>query len=197
MRSSVPHFPSLAPPNHPPTVYLYGEWAVLCCAPWRGQKLSAFALSGGTCELALCSGRHGKRGEGCGTSWVIRWAPGSGEGGRLLMASITFFPICLSLFFPCALSVSSLLIRSPNPPAFTVEKTRHSGIWGVRGCTHKFGILHTLGSLVGGGRGGGGKSTQTCSRQVWVRTTQGWFRGGGRGSFKKREIIPPHPHPHG
>lgn len=72
------------------------------------------------------------------------------------MASITFFSMCLSLFFPFALSVSSLLIPSPNPPAFTVEKpdTQVSGASGAAhissvSCTHS---AHLVG---GGGRGEG------------------------------------------
>lgn len=111
-----------------------GERAVLCFAPWRGQKLSVSAHSGGTCTLALCSGRRGEGvGEAGGTSWGVCWATGAGERGPPLAGLHNLFSVCLSLFFPFALSVSSLLIRSPNPPAFTVEKpdTQVSGASGL------------------------------------------------------------------
>lgn len=111
-----------------------GERAVLCFAPWRGQKLSVFAHSGGTCALALCSGRREEcGGEGGGTSRGACWVPGAGERRPPLVGLHNLFSVCLSLFFPFALSVSSLLIRSPNPPAFTVEKpdTQVSGAPGL------------------------------------------------------------------
>lgn len=82
----------------------------------------------------------------------MSWAPGAGERGPPLAGLHNLFSVCLSLFFPFALSVSSLLIRSPNPPAFTVEKP-DTQVSGASGATHiKVDILHTLSSPgVGGG----------------------------------------------
>lgn len=132
MCSSVPQFPSPAPPNYPPTVYLYwGTGCLVFCAMARA-KTFVFAHSGGTCALALCSGRREKCGEGGGASWVICWATGRGEKGRLPLASRNLFSVCLSLFFPFALSVSSLLIRSPNPPLRLKKQTlRYLGRQGL------------------------------------------------------------------
>ena len=68
------------------------------------------------------------------------------------------FSVCLSLFSPFALSVSSLLIRSPNPPAFTVEKpdTQVSGASGAARRNSVF-CTHTLPTWRGMEGGGGEK----------------------------------------
>lgn len=143
IRSSAPRPPPLAPQVTRRLCTRTGERAVLWFAPWRGQKLSVFAHSGGTCALALCSGRREEcAGEGGGTSRGACWVPGAGERRPPLVGLRNLFSVCLSLFFPFALSVSSLLIRSPNPPAFTVEKpdTQVSGAPGlhteVQYCAH-------------------------------------------------------------
>lgn len=102
-----------------------------------GKNFPCFAHSGGTCARALCSGQREKcGGEGGGTSRGVCWAAGAGERGPPLAGLHNLFSVCLSLFFPFALSVSSLLIRSPNPPAFTVEKpdTQVSGASGLHTC---------------------------------------------------------------
>lgn len=80
-------------------------------------------------------------------------ATGWGEGPPPSGLHNRFFPVCLSLFFPLALSVSSLLIRSPNPPAFTVEKP-DTQVSGASGAAHASPALcpHSA-HLVGGAEG--------------------------------------------
>lgn len=98
--SSVPQSPSLAPPNYPPTVYLYrGTGCLVLCAMARG-KLSVFAHSAVPVSWRCAAGGADNAETGGGTSWVMCRAPGSRERGRLPLAAITFFfPVCLSLFF--------------------------------------------------------------------------------------------------
>lgn len=63
-----------------------------------------------------------------------------------------FFYMSFSLFFfPFALSVSSLLIPSPNPPVFTVEKP-DTQVSGASGAAHISSVFCTHSAhLVGGG----------------------------------------------
>lgn len=159
-----------------------GEWAVLCCAPLRGRKLCVFAtLRGYLCAGALQRQRE-NCGEGSGRCWG-HW-PGGGRGPPPAGLH-NLFSVCLSLslFFPLALSVSSLLIRSPNPPAFSVEKpdTQVSGASGAVRinsvfCTH----LAHLGGVEDGGRRRKKTTTHlTCCRQVWIPNHAGPLPGAG------------------
>lgn len=149
-----------------------------------GKKLSVFAYSGGSCELALCSGRRDK----CGEKVVGRlghrlghWLGGS--GGRLPPASITVFSVCLSLFFPFALSVSSLLIRSPNSPAFTVEKP-DTQVSGASGAAHMSSVFCTRSAHLVGGDGRLRGRQQPAVKQVWIPNHTGLVpRGVGVAMF--------------
>lgn len=165
-----PQFPSPAPQLPADCVLVAGNG--LSCVVRHGEAKLSCPHTGGAREPALRAG--GRRAGGGGTSRDARTALGEGPPA----GSITFFSVCLSLFFPFALSVSSLLIRSPNPPAFTVEKP-DTQVSGAPGRTQEPGTRTRSAHLAGGGR-----DPPTCAGQVWIQTPRGWFRGGGRGCFK-------------
>lgn len=75
-------------------------------------KLSVLVhtLCNNLCADSLQRAEGKRTGNGGVASWVICWADGWGEWGPLPPASITFFPVRLSLsLFPFALNISSLL----------------------------------------------------------------------------------------
>lgn len=102
--SSVPHFPSLAPPNYPPIVYLYlGTGCLVICAMAQAKTFRVGTLRG-TCAGALLRAARKRAGKGGGASWVMCWAAGRGRGvggrGAAAAGLHNLFPVCLSLFFP-------------------------------------------------------------------------------------------------
>lgn len=117
------------------------------------------------------------------------WGCWRGERGPPLAGLHNLFSVCLSLFFPFALSVSSLLIRSPNPPAFTVEKpdTQVSGASGLHTCVQY--SAHT--QLAWWGMvGGGGKNPLNLLQAGLDPNLHGaGSKRVGVAVFKKYEII--------
>lgn len=65
-------------------------------------KLSVLVhtLCNNLCADSLQRAEGKRAGNGGVASWVICWADGWGEWGQPTRASIAFFPVRLSLFFP-------------------------------------------------------------------------------------------------